>query len=329
MNISAARDDGRRAGRIGRSKGQQAAKSPVLRWLARAGLVARGVLYLIIGWIAIQIAFGQSSQQADQAGALHLLGRNPAGEVALWLLAIGFAGMCLWRLAEAIFGAAEPDGDKVTIRLAALGRVLIYGFIGYGVLKYAIGVGGPKSSDQQTVDLTAKAISHPGGQAAVIVVGVALAGAGLGLIWTFARTKFMKKLNTSEMSPRTEKVVIWLGRVGGVARGVVFVTAGVFLVIAAADAQPQQAKGIDSALRALTRTPFGPWLLLIVAIGLVTFGAYSCCEARWRRVQPGGSSPQAKPGGSSPQAKPGGSSPQAKPGRPSSRTQPGRSSLQP
>jgi hypothetical protein len=314
MNISAARDDSRRAGRIGRSKGQQAAKSPVLRWLARAGLVARGVLYLIIGWIAIQIAFGQSSQQADQAGALHLLGRNPAGEVALWLLAIGFAGMCLWRLTEAIFGAAEPDGDKVTIRLAALGRVPIYGFIGYGVLKYAIGVGGPKSSDQQTVDLTAKAISHPGGQAAVIVVGVALAGAGLGLIWTFARTKFMKKLNTSEMSPRTEKVVIWLGRVGGVARGVVFVTAGVFLVIAAADAQPQQAKGVDSALRALTRTPFGPWLLLIVAIGLVTFGAYSCCEARWRRVQPGGSSPQAKPGGSSPQAQP---------GRPSSRSQPG------
>ena len=285
MTLSAARHNGRRAGRTGRSKGRQAAHSPALRWLGRAGLVARGVLYLIIGWIAIQVAFGQSSQQADQSGALHLLGRNPAGEVALWLLVIGFAGMCLWRLTEAIFGAAVPGGDKATTRLAALGRVLIYGFIAYGVLKYAIGVGGPKPSDQQSVDLTAKAMSHPGGRIAVIVVGVALAVGGLLMAWSYARAKFLEKMNTGEMGARTEQVVTWLGRVGGVARGVVFVTAGIFLIVAAADAQPQQAKGIDSALRALTRTPLGPWLLLVVAIGLIMFGAFSCCEARWRRVQ--------------------------------------------
>ena len=291
MTIEAAGRDGRRAGQAGRSKGRQAARSPVLRWLARAGLVARGVLYLIIGWIAIQVAFGQSSHQADQAGALHLLGRNPAGQVALWLLVVGFAGMCLWRLTEAIFGAAEPDGNKATVRLGSLGRVLIYGFITYGVLKYAIGVGGPKSSDQQSVDLTATAMHHPGGRIAVIVVGVALAGGGLALAWSFARTKFLKKLNTDQLGGRALTVVIWLGRIGGVARGVVFVIAGVFLVIAAADVQPQRAKGIDSALRALTRTPLGPWLLLVVAVGLIMFGAYSCCEARWRRVQPGGSSP--------------------------------------
>jgi hypothetical protein len=86
------------------------------------------------------------------------------------------------------------------------------------------------------------------------------------------------------MRPRTRQVVTWLGRAGGMARGAVFVTAGVFLVIAAVRAQPQQAKGVDSALRALALTPLGPWLLLVVAIGLIMFGAYSCCEARWRRV---------------------------------------------
>lgn len=284
MSISAARD-------MGRSKGHQAARSPVMRWLARAGLVARGVLYLIIGWIAIQVAFGSSGRQADQTGALHLLGRNPAGQVALWLLAIGFAGMCLWRLAEVIFGAAETDGDKASVRLASLGRVLIYGFITYGVFKYALGIGGPKSSDQQSMDLTAKAMSHPGGRVAVIVAGVALAGGGLALAWSFARTKFLKKLNTAEMSARTEKVVTWLGRIGGVARGAVFATAGVFLIIAAVSYQPQRAKGVDSALRALARTPLGPWLLLVVAIGLILFGAFSCCEARWRKVQPGRFSP--------------------------------------
>jgi hypothetical protein len=291
MNMSAARRQGRRAGQIGRSEGDQAAHSRALRWLARAGLVARGALYVIIGWIAIQVAFGQSGQQADQTGALHLLGRNPAGEVALWLLVVGFAGMCLWRLAEAIFGGAEPNGDKATTRLSALARVLIYGFIAFGVLKYAVGVGGPKSSDQQSVDLTATVMRHPGGRIAVIVAGVALAAGGLALAWSFGRKHFLDRMNTGEMSARTKKVVTWLGQVGGIARGAVFVIAGVFLVIAAVNFQPQQAKGVDAALRELARTPLGPWLLLVVAVGLVMFGAFSCCEARWRKVQPGHSSP--------------------------------------
>jgi hypothetical protein len=279
-------------GRAAESKGEQAASSPAMRWLARGGLVARGVLYLIIGGIAIQVAFGSSGREADQTGALHLLGRNPAGQVALWLLVVGFAGMCLWRLTEAAFGAAEDDGKEATTRLASLGRAVVYGFITYGVLKYAIGVGGPKSSDQQSVDLTATAMRHPGGQVLVGLVGGALAIGGLFMAWSHARAKFLEKMNTSAMSARTEQVVTWIGRIGGVARGAVFVTAGVFLMIAAVNFQPQQAKGVDSALRALARTPLGPWLLLVVAIGLILFGVFSsCCEARWRKVQPGDSPP--------------------------------------
>ena len=284
MVTSAAGRDGGKVKSRGRSAGRRAADSPALRVLARAGLVARGVMYVIIGWIAIQVAFGQSGHQADQTGALHLLGRNPAGEVALWLLVIGFAGMCLWRLTEVIYGASGPDGRKASTRLAAAGRVLVYGFIAFGVLKYALGVGGPKASDKQSVDLTATAMSHPGGRVIVVIAGVALAGGGLALAYSAARTRFLKKLKTGEMSPRTRQVVTWLGRVGGIARGAVFVIAGVFLVIAAVNAQPQQAKGVDSALRSVTLTPLGPWLLLVVAIGLIMFGAYSCSEARWRRV---------------------------------------------
>jgi hypothetical protein len=280
-----------RASSTASNKGRQAANSPALRWLARAGLVARGVLYLIIGWIAIQVAFGSSGRQADQTGALHLLGRNPAGQVALWLLVVGFAGMCLWRLTEAAFGAAEDDGQKATTRLGSLGRALIYGFITFGVLKYALGVGGPKSSDQQSVDLTATAMHHPGGQVLVGLVGGALAIGGLFMAWSAVRAKFLEKMNTAAMSPRTRQVVTWIGRIGGVARGAIFVTSGIFLIVAAVNYQPQQAKGVDSALRTLARTPLGPWLLLVVAIGLVLFGAFSCCEARWRKVQPGGSAP--------------------------------------
>ncbi len=91
-------------------------------------------------------------------------------------------------------------------------------------------------------------------------------------------------MNMGSASVRARKVVIWFGRVGGVARGAVFVTVGIFLVVAAIDAKPGQAKGIDSALVTLDHTPLGPWLLGAVAVGLVLFGVFSCCEARWRQV---------------------------------------------
>ena len=288
MVSSAAGRKGRNArstGRnTGRSAGRRAANSPAMKFLARAGLAARGVMYLIIGWIAVQIAFGHSSQQADRTGALHLLGRSALGEVALWLLVIGFAGMTLWRLAEAAYGSPGPDGQKASTRLGALGRAVIYGAIAYGVLKYALGVGGPQSSNQQSVDLTTSAMSHPGGRVAIVIAGLIVAGAGLYMAYSAWQKHFLKKLSTSQMRSRTRQVVTWLGRAGGIARGAIFVTAGVFLIIAAVRAQPQQAKGVDSALRALALTPLGPWLLLAVAIGLIMFGAYSCCEARWRRV---------------------------------------------
>ena len=274
----------RRKSRNVRYAGRRAADSAAMRFLARAGLTARGVMYAVIGWIAVQIAFGHSRQQADRTGALHVLGGNRFGEVALWLLVIGFAGLALWRLAEAGYGAPGADGQKASTRLAALARAVLYGFLAYGILKYALGVGGPQPSNQQSVDLTATVMSHPGGRIAVIIAGLAFIGGGLALAYSAWQKHFLKKLNTAQMRPRTRQAVTWLGRVGGIARGVVFATAGVFLVIAAVRAQPQQAKGLDSALRALAATPLGPWLLLVVAIGLIMFGAYSCCEARWRRV---------------------------------------------
>jgi Domain of Unknown Function (DUF1206) len=192
--------------------------------------------------------------------------------------------MALWRLSEAVYGTPGADGRKASTRLGALARVILYGVVAYGILKYALGLGAPQSSNTQSVDLTATAMSHPGGRIVVILGGLALIGGGLALAWSAWQKRFLKRLETGQMKARTRRVVEWLGRVGGIARGAVFVTAGVFVVIAAVRAQPQQAKGIDSSLRALATTPLGPWLLLVVAIGLIMFGAFSCCEARWRRL---------------------------------------------
>jgi hypothetical protein len=257
-----------------------------MRFLARAGLAARGVMYAIIGWIAVEVAFGRSRQQADRTGALHSVSSTPVGGVLLWLLVIGFFGMALWRLSEALYGSPGTSGRKASQRLTALVRAVMYGVIAYGILKYALGEGGPQSSDTQSVDLTATLLRHPGGQALVAVAGLAFVGGGLYLAYQAWRKEFRSDLDFGQMRSGTRRVVEWLGRYGGIARGIVFVTVGVFLVVAAVDAQPQQAKGLDSSLRALAATPLGPWLLVLVAIGLIMFGLFSCCEAKWARLLP-------------------------------------------
>jgi hypothetical protein len=250
--------------------------------LGRAGFLARGIMYIVIGWIALQIAFGHSGQQADRTGALHELSSTPFGEVALWVLVIGFFGMALWRLAEAIW---PPDAEerKAVKRVVSVVKAVIYAVLGYGVLKYVIGLGAPQSSNKQSVDLTATLLRHPGGQVLAVLIGLALIGGGLYLAYQAWREQFRKNLQLGSLRPRTRKVVEWLGRIGGIARGIVFIVAGIFLVVAAVQAKPGQAKGVDSSLRALAATPAGPWLLVLVALGLIMFGLFSCCEARWRR----------------------------------------------
>ncbi len=267
-----------------RYAGRRAANSMFMAGLARAGLTARGVMYGLIGIIAVQIALGNAHQQADRSGALRLVAATPFGKLMLWLLVIGFAGLTLWRLSEAAFGAAGTDGHKTSTRVVCLIKAVIYGVLTYSVLKYALGLGAPSSTNQQSQDLTATALKHQGGQAVVAIVGVIIVGVGLNLAYQAYRRKFLRDMRMGSASPTTRKVVTWLGEVGGVARGAVFVTVGIFLVVAAVEAKPGQAKGIDSALRALAHTPFGPWLLGLVAVGLVLFGVYSCCEARWREV---------------------------------------------
>jgi hypothetical protein len=252
--------------------------------LARAGLGARGVIYALVGAIAIQIAPGTSHPLADNSGAVRLVAATPFGSVLLWLLAVGFVGLTLWRLSEAIWGANGPDGHKTSQRLVRLVKAMFYGFITYGILKYTLGLGAPKSTNKQSVDLTATAFKYPGGRFAVGLVGVIIVSIGVYLAYQAYQAKFMRDMRMGTASPATRKTVTRLGQIGGVARGAVFATVGIFFVVAAVQAKPDKAKGIDSALITLAKTRLGPWLLGLIAVGLVLFGVYSWCEARWRAV---------------------------------------------
>ncbi|GHB24821.1 membrane protein [Streptomyces clavifer] len=254
---------------------------------ARAGFVARGVIYLLVGLLALRIAFSDSGgKQADRGGAIAEIAEKPFGGVLLWVLGVALAGMALWRLSEAVFGQAGPDGDKPAKRAMAAGRAVFYGFVSYSVLSYAAGDkgSGSGSSDQQTADVTAKALEWPGGQWIVGTAGAVVVGAGLWIGVRAVMRKYHKHLKMSEMTKRVRRAVDFTGVFGGAVRGIVFATAGGFAVAAAVQHEPGRAKGMDDTLRSFAETPAGPWLLALIALGLAAFGMFSWANARWRKV---------------------------------------------
>ncbi|MEI5523051.1 DUF1206 domain-containing protein [Streptomyces brasiliscabiei] len=263
-----------------------AARGSVTEGAARAGLTARGVIYLLVGALALQIAFGGSAEQADRQGALEEISEKPLGSVMLWALGVGLVGMALWRLSEAVFGAAGADGRKWTKRLASAARFVFYAFVAYSVLTFAAGEsgGGGGSSDKQSRDVTARALELPGGQWLVGAAGLGVIAAGGWIGVRAAMRSYHKHLRLGEMSRRTRRAVDVTGVVGGIARGLVFATAGVFAVRAAIRYEPDEAKGLDDTLRSFADAPAGPALLAAVAAGLVLFGLFSFAMARWRRV---------------------------------------------
>jgi Domain of Unknown Function (DUF1206) len=275
------------AGHAARSAGRDAASSRWLQWLARGGLTARGAMYLLIGVLAVQIAFGSGGKQADTSGALRAVAVHPGGIVVLWLLAVGFAGLAIWRFAEVAYGQAGPGGRKAGKRLGSLARAVLYAFICGTVVSFILGTGGKTSGNTQSKDATATLMAHGGGRWLVALIGIGIGVGGVALAVYGIRRKFLEHLRMAQMSRGTAKVVKTLGLVGYVARGVVFCVAGGFLVDAAVSFSPQKAQGVDGSLLKLATTPLGPGLLVAVALGLVVFGVYSCCEARWRQVEPG------------------------------------------
>src|SRR5690349_10298791 len=260
---------------------RQASRSPAAHFLARAGLTARGVIYILVGGVAVLVALGRSSREADQQGALHLLAGKSYGMVSLWLLAIGFAGYALWRLSEAAFGVTG-DRPGAGPRLKSLARAVIYAGLSY--LTFTVISGTDRSQSRQQQDITANAMQHPAGRVLVGIVGLVIVACGIILVAEGARKKFMKQLQTGQMSARMRRVVKLLGMTGTIARGLVFALVGVLVIAAAVTHKAAESGGIDKALLTLRNQPFGEFLMILAALGLLVFGVYGLCEARWRRV---------------------------------------------
>ena len=274
-------------GASGSALARRAGNSRAVEAMARGGLAARGLTYLIIASIAAQIAIGRAAQSADQNGAIEDVAARPFGRFLLIALALGFAAYALWRWSVAAVGSpgagAKSTAEKSGRRLGALASGFVYAGLCVSTIVVVAGRS-PSSSTQQQQSTTAWLLGLPLGHALVIAIGVGVVIAGCAVIWFACSRKFEKNLASEKMVPRTRTWATGLGVAGNGAVGIVLVLVGIFLVQAADANNAGASKGLDQTLRTVAAEPFGTALLLAVAVGLVAYGLYSFVEARFRRV---------------------------------------------
>ncbi len=265
---------------------ERAATSTWLERLARAGLVTRGLLYLVVAVLAVHVAQGDYAARADKQGALQTVVRQPLGRVLVLLLAVGFAGYALWRFVEAAVGPPDEDNPRKAAfkRIGYAARGALYTFLAGSAIKLFIWAQDAAVDENAEVDWTARVLNWPGGTWLVQAAGLVIVGAGLYIGWRGLSGKFRKRLKSLEMGRAERRWARGVGTVGMVARMLVTLVIGVFLVAAARLHDPGQAVGIDGALKRLAERSFGPALLVLVASGLAAYGLYSFVEARYRRV---------------------------------------------
>jgi hypothetical protein len=250
---------------------------------ARTGLVARGVVFGVIGVLALKVALGAGGKATNQQGALQTIAREPFGRVLLVIVAIGLAGYAFWRLVSAALGPRDDADHGAHERVAALASGIVYAALCFTAVKILFGAhaSGGASSPKHA---TAGVLGWPGGPAFVTIAGVILIGVGLFQGYQGIGRKFCEEANTDEMGTAVRRTYMGLGVFGYLARMVVFLLVGYGVIKAALDYNPRSAIGLDGALQKLAHSSDGPLLLGIVAAGLIGFALYCVADARYRRL---------------------------------------------
>ena len=261
---------------------RDAARSEPIGWLGRLGLVAMGVSYGLVAVLAIKLALREGGETEDRGGALQTIAQDGFGRVVVFLLAIGFGGYAIWRLAEAVFdrGGEGKRPKGLAKRAGYLGRALIYAVLCITAVAVLLGSSGESNEKEET----AHVLDWPAGRWIVAAIGAGVLVAAVWNVFRGVTRKFKDELNTGEMSTFEEKLATVLGVAGFFARGVVFSLIGIFLIKAAVEYDSQEAIGLDGALRKLVEQDYGRFLLGVVGAGLLAYGVFCLFEARYRRV---------------------------------------------
>lgn len=262
-------------------KARQAHGSEAVEKLARLGIAARGLVWLVVGLLALSVVFG-GDEQTDKGGALRVIADKPLGEVLLVVLVVGFLGYAAWQLLEAAVGHQKDDGAKRWGKRAlSLGKGLVYAFLAVTTIQFLLRGGG---GEDQTQSRTADLLGRTGGRTAVGVIGVVLVVAGIVIAVRALKEKHSKRLKQYRLPDQLKRPAVVIGIVGLVGRGAVIVLIGFFLVRAAWTFDPAQAKGLDAALQSLAQQPFGRVLLGVAVVGMLGYALWSFIEAAYRRI---------------------------------------------
>jgi hypothetical protein len=276
-------DDARATRALASSKatGESFVQSRTFELLSRAGFVARALVYAIIGILALKLALGHGGKVTDQAGALQTVASQPFGEVLLTLVAIGLGGYSLWRLVRAAIGHGPEGSDSGFDRISALASGIAYGAMCAIAIEILLGTGGGGGSPKKA---TAGVFGWPAGTWIVGIAGGVMVGVALYQGYRGLTKKFLEESKVEEMPPKVKEWISRLGTIGHLARMVVFGLIGIFLIKAAVDYNPNKAVGLDGALAKIVHASYGPFLLGVVAAGLIAFALYSLSDARYRRI---------------------------------------------
>lgn len=257
--------------------GQEVHHSKTLDRGIRFGMVVYGLVHLVVAWLAIQLALGDHSAQASQQGAMQTLADQSFGPVLLWLIAIGMFVLVLWRVFEVFVGHQEYQGGKRWRRRATSAfKAVVYGYIGYLALRFAIGSGSSSNSTSYTKSL----MNQTYGPWIVGAIGVAIALYGVSYARRGWTEKFMENLDARGTIGDTGRAYRWVGKVGYIAKGIAFMVIGGLFVAAGVTHDPQKSGGLDQALHTVLQQPFGPFLLILIGAGIGCYGLFCFARAR-------------------------------------------------
>ena len=260
---------------------EAASNTKALDVVARSGFAVMALLHIVIGAIAIALALGQPGQ-AEPTGAIEQLAANPWGPAVMWACLVGCAGLSLWQLSEATLRARRlPAGKRIGKLISSGFLAVAYGSVGLSFAGFAVGLRG--DSGDSTKDFSTALIRGPFGVPALIALGLTVIGVGVYFIVKGVRKQFKVELHHFE-GTRRGRVISGLGVAGHVAKGVALILVGLLFVVAAARNQPGESTGLDGSLKALRDHPAGPYLLVAIAAGLISYGLFALIRARFGRM---------------------------------------------
>jgi hypothetical protein len=257
---------------------RQAHESDWLDLAVRVGLVCYGIVHLMVAWLAGQLALGEKSESASNAGAMHSIAEQPLGGVLIWMIAVGMGLLVIWRLLEFALGHREVDDDakRWRKRLASLAKGVIYAVIAWSAVKVAVGDGSQGGTDSTT----AKLMDLPGGQVIVGAVALAIIAAGGLLVFRGWTERFTEHLDAQGTSGTEGSAYVLFGKVGYIAKGIAIGIVGTLFAYAAITHRPKESGGLDQALQAVREQAFGQVLLIAMALGLACYGLFCFARAR-------------------------------------------------